>query len=53
VKEAVKEAYEEKQAENGHLSAKSMKGIFEKFEADASKETPSLPQPVVLRCLKS
>jgi hypothetical protein len=37
VKEAVKEAYEEKQAENGHLSAESMKGIFKKFEADMKR----------------
>jgi hypothetical protein len=37
VKEAVKDAYEEKQAENGHLSAESMKGIFQKFEADMKR----------------
>jgi hypothetical protein len=37
VKEAVKEAYEEKQAENGHLSAESMRSIFEKFESDMKR----------------
>ncbi len=37
VKEAVKEAYEEKQAKNGHLSAESMKGIFKKFESDMKR----------------
>jgi hypothetical protein len=37
VKDAVCEAYEEKQAENGHLSAESMKGIFSQFQTDVKK----------------
>ena len=37
VKIAVKEAYEEKQAENGHLSAESMQGMFKSFESEMKK----------------
>jgi hypothetical protein len=37
VKSAVKEAYEEKQAENGHLSAESMQGMFKDFKSDIKK----------------